>query len=89
MMSGSGAVETGKKLLEIKYHAIGGTVSVGGKAYQLANGNIFIIRVSEDWTPIVSQIEVHQDEQLTEQRVLDRLKSILRDDESIQRLELH
>ena len=76
-------------MLEIKYQAIDGTVSVGGKVYQLGYGNIFIIHMSETWTPIVTQIEIQSNEQGTDQSVLDRLKSILRDDEAIQRLELN
>ena len=87
--SGADAAGTEKGTLEIKYHAIDGTVTVAGTAYQLAQGNMFVIRMTEDWTPIVRQIEARRDEQTTEEKVLDHFKSILRDDVSIQQLELN
>jgi hypothetical protein len=87
--NGSGEAKTDKKVLEIKHQAIDNTVSVGGGTYQLDAGNMFIIRMSNDWKPVVSQIKVFQDEQIQEQSVLDGFKSILRDDEFIKRLELN
>jgi len=87
--SGSYAADTSERKLEIKYNAIEATVSVGGKTYQLSHGNMFIIRMGENWMPTVNQLEVNLDEQTTEQNVLDRFKSILRNDAFIQRLELN
>ena len=65
------------------------SVTVAGATYQLAQGNMFVIRMTEDWTPIVRQIEARRDEQTTEEKALDHFKSILRDDVSIQQLELN
>ena len=87
--SGRDAVEPYNRVLEIKYQAIDGTVSVGGKTYHLDQGNMFVIRMTEDWTPVVSQIEVRRDEQKAEHRVLGEFKSVLRYDASIQQLELN
>ena len=68
--SGSDAAGTGERVLEIKYQAIDGTVTVAGATYQLALGNMFVIRMTEDWTPIVRQIEARRDEQTTEEKAL-------------------
>jgi phosphate starvation-inducible protein PhoH len=57
--------------------------------YQLSRGNMFIIRIGEDWTPIVSQLTEQLDEHATQQTALDRFKSIFRNDPSIQELELY
>jgi hypothetical protein len=87
--SGSNAAGTDERVLEIKYQAIDGTVTVAGATYQLAQGNMFVIRMTEDWTPVVRQIEARRDEQTTEQGALDQFKATLRDDVAIQQLELN
>jgi hypothetical protein len=83
-----GDAEMDKRTLEIKHQAIDKTVSVGGKTYELADGNLFVIHLSENWTPITSQLGTHFDERTGDQIVLERFKSVLKEDKSIQRLEL-
>jgi hypothetical protein len=87
--SGGDAATPDKRVLEIKYQAIDGTITVGDATYRLAQGNMFVIRMTEDWTPVVQQIDSRQDEQTTEQGALDQFKAILKDDVAIQQLELN
>src|SRR5918911_1110527 len=79
---------TEEKSLEIKYHALDRTVSIGSETFSISNGNLFVIRLNGSWIPTITQIPAHFDERAEEQGVLDFFKSVLREDDSIQKLEL-
>jgi hypothetical protein len=87
--NGKGNEKPDKKRLEIKYQAIEGSISIDGKTYRLADGNLFVIRINGNWTPLVTQIQDRLDERATERKVLERFKTDLPDDESVERLELN
>jgi hypothetical protein len=74
--------------LEIRYHSLDNNVTVGKETFNLSGGNLFVIRLDENWTPTVSQVSGRLTERATPDKVLKFFKSILRHDEIIQRLEL-
>jgi hypothetical protein len=74
--------------LNIEHNAIDETIKIRGETYYLTRGNLFVIRMSEEWTPAVIQLNDRFDQVASEQIVLDRFKSIMTNDTSIQRLEL-
>lgn len=76
-----------EKRLELKYHALDNTVSVGSEIFSLTGGNLFVIRLDENWLPVVTQLREHFTEQAEKGRVLQSFKSAAREDESVQRLE--
>ncbi|MDT5124122.1 MAG: hypothetical protein QOC96_3604 [Acidobacteriota bacterium] len=80
--------QTEEKRLEIEYDVIKNTINIGSEVFPLTQGNMFIIRMSEKWSPIVTQINAHLNEQVGDQKVLDYYKSILSSDETIQKIEL-
>ncbi|SRR6266508_67346 len=87
--AGSFSEGTSQRELEIKHNAIDETVTIRGETYYLSRGNMFIIRMSRDWTPDITQLNDRLDQDASEQSVLVRFKSIMRNDASIQRLELY
>ncbi len=86
--TGSFSENASERKLEIRHNAIEANVTIAGKTYQLSRGNMFIIRIGDDWTPIVSQLSEELEDHATQQTALDRFKSILKTDASIQQLEL-
>lgn len=87
--NGSFSENTSERRLEILHNAIDGTIGVGGKTYHLNGGNMFIIRLGDDWVPTVTQLADRLEDQATPQVSLDRFKAILKQDASIQALELY
>lgn len=81
--------DTQEKKLEIKYHALDRTVSVGSDTFPLSEGNLFIIRLDESWLPAAVQIKAHFNERAGKEKVLELFKSALRDDQAIQKLEFY
>ena len=49
---------------------------------------MFIIRIEENWIPVVTQLHATVEEDIREQVVLDRFKSMLKTDPLIQQLQL-
>jgi hypothetical protein len=87
--TGSFSENASQRKLEITHNAIEATVTIEGKTYQLNHGNMFIIRMDDNWNPIVTQLNVKYEEHTTQQTMLGRFKSIFRNDPSIQQLELY
>jgi len=86
---GSFSAESPERKFEILHNAIDATVTIGGKTYQLTNGNMFVVRLGADWVPTVTQLREVFEEQTTPKVSLDRFKAILKDDASVQKLELN
>jgi hypothetical protein len=87
--SGSFSENTSQQKLEILHNAIDASISIAGKTYELKRGNMFIIRIGDDWLPTVTQLNEISEEQVTQQVTLDRFKSALRNDSFMQKLELY
>ena len=85
---GLSSENTSERKLEILYDAIEATVTVDGKTFELSRGNMFIIRIDDNWVPTASQLNEKLDEPATPQSALDKFKSIFTNDGSIQQLEL-
>jgi len=75
-------------LLEIRYHFLDNKITVGKESFNLSKGNLFIIRLDEKWLPTIFQVSGRLTERIPPDKVLKFFKSILRHDETIQRLEL-
>ncbi|HEU4508667.1 MAG TPA: hypothetical protein VFR78_10545, partial [Pyrinomonadaceae bacterium] len=86
---GSFEENTSERKLEILHNAVESTITIAGKTYQLTGGNMFVIRMSADWLPAVTQLNHVFAEQATPHASLNRFKAILKDDAAIQNLELH
>jgi hypothetical protein len=76
-------------MLEIRYDALERVVIVGSQRFLLSKGNMFIIRLNEDWLPEVEQVAARFDKRAEDEEVLKFFKHVLREDERIQKLELH
>lgn len=81
--------DTEEKRLKIKYHALDKNISVGPETFSLSGGNLFIIRLDESWLPGVTQLKAHFSERAEQEKVLGFFKSVLREDEEIQKLEFY
>lgn len=46
-----------RRSLTVSYNAVKGEVSVGPEAYTLSRGNVFVVRLDEEWRPHVTQLE--------------------------------
>jgi hypothetical protein len=77
-----------EKELRIRNHVINKLVTVGDKRFSLSKGNLFIIRLNQDWLPASIQINGQLTEPVERKTVLDAFKSSSPGDELIQRLEL-
>lgn len=53
---GGGAVARTGGSLTISYDAVGGDVTFGPDAYALSKGNLFVVRLDEEWRPRVTQL---------------------------------
>jgi hypothetical protein len=87
--AGSSSDNTSRRELEIEHNAIDETVRIDGKTYYLSQGNLFIIRMGEDWKPAVTQLNERLSESASEQDVLDRFKSITRGNDGLQESRLY
>ncbi|MCA1579524.1 MAG: hypothetical protein LC794_19430 [Acidobacteria bacterium] len=79
---------TDKKELRIGNHAINKIVTLAGKSFSLSKGNLFIIKLNQDWVPESLQINEQLVQPVESKTVLDAFKSSSPGDEVIQRLEL-
>lgn len=86
--NGSFSENTSEQKFVIQHHAIDATITIAGKPYQLTAGNMFIIRIGDDWQPTVTQLNDIFDDQ-TPNSALNRFKTLLKGDASIQQLELY
>lgn len=87
--NGSFTENTSQRKIEIRHNAIDATVTIAGKTYPLTGGNMFVVRIGADWLPTVTQLNELFVEQATPQATLNRFKAILKNDPSIQKLELY
>lgn len=85
----SSASSSSQREFEIEHNAINETVRIGDHAYYLSQGNLFIIRISEDWHSTVIQLNETLTTDTSEQGVLERFKSITKGDVSLQELQLY
>lgn len=69
------------KSLTVVYHALTQKVSIGSDTYRLAKGNLFVVRLDEEWRPHVTQIEVILDKAKSDE-VIEFLKRVLPDVEN-------
>ena len=79
---------TDKKELEIRHNVVAKTVTVGSERFGLSNGNLFIIRLNDDWLPASTQIRAQLTGPAERKEVLESFKSALPGDEVIQKLQL-
>jgi len=77
-----------QRKLEILNNAIDGTVTIAGKTYRLADGNMFVVRMGRDWLPTVTQLKEVLADPATPEASLERFKAILKDP-AVQKLELY
>jgi hypothetical protein len=87
--TGSFEENTSRQNFEILHHAIDATVTIGGNTYQLSRGNMFVVRIGADWVPTVTQLKEVFEDEAKPQDTLNRFKAVLKDDSSIQTLELY
>ena len=76
-----------EKELKITYDALARTLSVGSRFFSLSKGNLFIIRLDENWLPTASQIQANFEKRAEPQKVLNKFKAVSKDP-SIKRLRL-
>ena len=74
------------KSLTIVYHALSQKISVGSDTYRLAKGNIFVVRLDEEWRPTVTQFEATLDKASESDKVVEFLKRALPEDEAVKKL---
>ena len=70
----------------IVYHALTQSVSVGTDTYRLAKGNIFVVRLDDEWQPHVTQVEAVLDKPAELVDVVEFFKHVLPDDEEVKKL---
>lgn len=76
------------KSLIMKLHGIEKTVTVGPEEFELAKGNLLIVRFSTDWVPSTTQIPSRLDERAEPDQVVKHFKMALPKDELAQALSL-
>jgi hypothetical protein len=76
---GNESNETEKEFL-ITYDAINGTITIKKSIYQLTEGNLFVIKMDDDWQPKVFQLDVFLDEPTDKQRIMERFRKELGDE---------
>jgi hypothetical protein len=74
------------KSLTIGYDAMTRRVSVGSETYWLSEGNIFVIRLDDEWRPHVTQVEAVLDKAAVSEEVIEFFKRVLPDDEEVKKL---
>lgn len=72
--------------LEIVYDALWQTVTVGTRTYQLANGNLFVVRYDEQLQPAVTQLNATLNREGSTEEVVAAFKAQLREDAIAQQL---
>ena len=55
---GGGRAETGRTLT-LFYHAVKGELTVGADTYDLSRGNLFVVKLDDEWRPHVTQLETN------------------------------
>jgi hypothetical protein len=76
---------TEEKALAIVYDAVWQTITVDSRTYQLAKGNLFVIRYDQNWQPAVTQLNATLNNAGMEEEV-NAFKSVLKDDKIVQQL---
>jgi hypothetical protein len=74
------------KSLAIGYHAMTQRISIGSETYRLAKGNIFVVRLDDEWRPHVTQVEAVLDKAAQSEEVIEFFKRVLPDDEAVKKL---
>lgn len=74
------------KSLTIVYHALTQKISVGSDTYRLSKGNIFVVRLDEEWRPTVTQFEATLDKADESDEVVEFFKRALPEDEAVKKL---
>ena len=78
---------TEEKELKITNHVVNQMITVGPDEFSLTKGNLFIIRLNENWLPASTQIIQQLTESVDRKTVLDTFKTSTPDDEVIQKLQ--
>ena len=73
---------------KMSYDSPNNLVAMAGKAFDLSNGNLFVVRFGENWTVAAEQLSAHFTKRAKPQAVLNFFKLHLRRDKTIQRLAL-
>jgi hypothetical protein len=90
-------IKTVRHQLVIEYRLVGNTVHVGDSryaadagdsSYPLVDGNLFVIRMDKNWTPVVQAVRAHVDGPFDASTILERFKALLPTDSEIQSLRL-
>lgn len=74
------------KSFTIVYHSLTQRVSVGSETYRLAKGNVFLIRLDDEWQPRVTQGEAVLDKPADHDEVIEVFKRVFPDDEEVKKL---
>jgi hypothetical protein len=74
-----------KKSLTITYHGLSQKVIIGADTYRLAKGNLFVIRLDEEWRPHATQFDTILDKAEGDE-VIQFFKRVLPDDEAVKKL---
>jgi hypothetical protein len=72
--------------LAVKYDAVWQTITIDSHAYNLANGNLFVIRLDENWHPKVTQLRLSLKEDEGVDAVIGAFKSVLPEDKIVHQL---
>ena len=72
--------------LAISYDALRQTITVGSETYHLAKGNLFVVRLDENWHPEITQLEMTNNKDIGVEEVISAFKSALRQDRIVQQL---
>ena len=70
----------------IVYHALTHRVSLGRETYWLAKGNLFLVRLDDEWRPHVTQVGEVVDKPIEIYELVEAFKRALPDDEEVERL---
>ena len=86
--SGKAEANTGptEEELAISYDALRQTITVGSETYHLAKGNLFVVRLDENWHPEITQLEMTNNKDIGVEEVISAFKSALRQDRIVQQL---
>ena len=72
--------------LAVKYDAVWQTITIDSHPYNLANGNLFVIKLDENWHPKVTQLMFSLKEDQGVDAVIGAFKFVLREDKIVQQL---
>jgi hypothetical protein len=84
---GNDAQEAEAGSVTIVYHVLTHRVSVGRETYWLAKGNMFVVRLDDEWRPHVMQVGEVLDKPVEIFELREAFKRALPDDEEVKRLQ--